>query len=444
MTPDILQAVESASDALAVDHWDHRRLDLYYDGEQELRMLGLDLPPQMHGLRTAINWPRLVVDAIAERMVVEGFRLAGTSNLDSQMWDWWQLNNLDEESRLGHVEALVQGKAYVTVGLADDGETPLVTVESRRNLHAEVDQRTKTVTHAVRLSGHREDDWTATSATVYLPDRTVYLRRGNTGDNRWTHDGTVEHQLGVVPVVPLVNRARLDDRNGRSEMQDIIPLTDSACRAATVLQGAQEILALPQRYVFGADADDFRDPAGNPVPKWTAYLGRLNALTNEKGRVEQLSGADLRQFTDVLTHYGRQVAALSGLPPHFLGLSTENPESADAIRSGESRLVMRTRDRSMALAGAWEQVMRLSLLWVTGGVPDGAERLEVAWRSPETPTFSAKADAVVKLVSAGVIPPRGALEELGYGPEQISRWEEYRQEEPLSLLASQAVSGRDT
>lgn len=413
-------------------------LNAYYDGDQVISMLGLDLPPSMQGLRTAVNWPRLVVDAIAERQIVTGFRVGASEDLDARMWEWWHANNLDEESRLLHVEALVNQRGFIVVGLADDRRSPLFSVESRRNIYAETDPRTREVSRAVRL--YDVDDFGVPQrATVYEKDETTYYVRR---DQRWRGDGTVRHKLGRVPVIPMTNRSRIDDRLGRSEMSDTIPLADAACRNLTVLQGAQELLALPQTYVFGADANDFKDAAtGEIAGKWQAYLARLRAMANEKGDVKQVAGADLRNFTEVLNYYGRQVAALSGLPPHFLGMASENPPSADAIRSSESRLVMRVRDRNLAFSGAWEEAMRLAFLWVDGDLPGDAERIETVWASPETPTFSAKADAVTKLVQAGIMPPEAALEELGYSQQQRDRWERMRSSEPLTMLARNAVQG---
>lgn len=415
-------------------------LNAYYDGDQVISMLGLDLPPSMNGLRTAVNWPRLVVDAIAERQVVNGFRVGASEDLDARMWEWWHANNLDEESRLLHVEALVNQRGFIVVGLSDDRQSPLFTVESRRNIYVEVDPRTREVARAVRL--YDVDDFGQPKrVTVYERDETSYYVHER---HMWRSDGVVRHRLGRVPVVPMTNRSRIDDRLGRSEMSDIIPLADAACRNLTVLQGAQELLALPQTYVFGADAQDFKDAVtGEVAGKWQAYLARLRAMANEKGDVKQVAGADLRNFTEVLNYYGRQVAALSGLPPHFLGMASENPPSADAIRSSESRLVMRVRDRNLAFSGAWEEAMRLAFLWVDGSAPREAERIETVWASPETPTFSAKADAVTKLVQAGIMPPEAALEELGYSEQQRDRWARMRADEPLTLLARNAVQGDD-
>src|SRR5205823_652596 len=138
-------------------------------------------------------------------------------------------------------------------------------------------------------------------------------------------------------------------------------LTDAVCRTLTNLGGAQELLAVPQRYVLGATREDFVDAEGRPVPAWEAYIGRILALGDPDTKVGQFAAADLRNFTEVVNLYARLVSALSGLPPHFLGLTSENPASADAIRSAEARLVKRAERRTRMFSGPWEQVMRLCL-----------------------------------------------------------------------------------
>lgn len=408
-------------------------MDAYYDGAQRLSALGLGLPPEMRRLQTVVNWPRLVVDSLEERLDLEGFRLADSGDTDARLWSWWQLNNLDEESSLAHLEALVCGRSFVTIGPnSDDPATPVITPESARSMVADIDPRTRAVRAALRLyGGDPAGGGGPESATLYLPERTVFYERRN---SRWREVDVIEHRLGAVPVVPLINRARLSDRDGRSEMADVIGLTDAACRTLTNLQGAQELLAVPQRYVLGATKDDFVDASGRPVPAWEAYIGRILALGDPEAKVGQFTAADLRNFTEVINAYARMVSALSGLPPHFLGLVSENPASADAIRSAEARLVKRAERRIRAFSGAWEQVMRLAMMLVDGQLPADSMRLEATWRDPSTPTFAAKADAVAKLVAAGILPPSFAWEELGYTAEQRRKLAEASGDDPLTRL----------
>ena len=63
--------------------------------------LGISIPPELRGLHTVMGWPRLAVDALHERMDVEGFRLSSADDADEGLWEVWQGNNLDEESPAG-------------------------------------------------------------------------------------------------------------------------------------------------------------------------------------------------------------------------------------------------------------------------------------------------------------------------------------------------------
>lgn len=389
------------------------RLDRYYRGRQRLDAIGLALPPEMDRLQTVINWPALAVDSLEERLDVEGFQLGGDVSADERLWDWWQANDLDEESSLAHLDAFVFGRTYVTVSRGEStDDPPVITVESTRSMAVEIDPATRKISAAARVFERDETDQPS-GAVLYLPGKNTTWRRTN---GVWRATSADRFALNEVAVVPLINRARLARRHGDTEMRDVMGLADAACRSLTNLQAAQELLAVPQRYVLGATQTDFVDQNGQPIPAWEAYIGRFLALGNQEAKIGQLPGADLRNFTEVINHYAKLVASVTGLPSHFLGMTTENPASADAIRSAEARLVKRAERRARAFGEGWERVMRLALRFV-GDDDTAARRLETVWRDPSTPTYAAKADAVVKLYTAGLLPQEAAWEQMGFSPE---------------------------
>ncbi|PZG20640.1 hypothetical protein C1J01_08885 [Nonomuraea aridisoli] len=402
-------------------------LDGYYEGERRLQALGLALPPELEQLATVINWPGMYVDSLEERLDIEGFRLGGSTRTDERLWDWWQANDLDEESGLLHLEKLITGGGFITVGSPDArSDPPVMTVESPRYMTAVTDPRTRRVIASARLYSDDEDGTPATHATLYLENRTVHYRRR---DGQWEEDKADDHKLGVSLVVPVANRQRIRNRAGHTEMRDIMGLTDAACRSLTNLQGAQELLSVPQRYVLGASEDDFKDQDGNPIPAWQAYLGRFLTLMNDQAKVGQFPAADLRNFTEVLNWYARAVSAMTGMPAHYLGFTSDQPASADAIRSSEARFVKRAERQIRSLSGPWEAAQRRAML-VKGLDPNDAVRLETVWRDPATPTFAAKADAIVKLVQAGLLPREAAWEQMGWGPEYRRRLRQLSDDDP--------------
>jgi hypothetical protein len=195
--------------------------------------------------------------------------------------------------------------------------------------------------------------------------------------------------------------------------------------------------------VFGATEADFKRPDGTRIPAWEAYMGRIWAMANPDGKAGSFPAADLRNFTALIDSYARIVSALSGLPPHYLGFSSDNPASADAIRSSEGRLVKRAERKQRIFGGPWETVMRLALFLAGDTIPSTVDGLEVVWRDASTPTFASKADAVVKLVQAGIYPVAYAPEALGLSQAERARIELLRQAEDTAqvdrLMASAAA-----
>ena len=172
---------------------------------------------------------------------------------------------------------------------------------------------------------------------------------------------------------------------------------------------------------------DFVDGAGNPLPAWESYFSAIWANQKTDAKVGQFTASSLSNFHDTVNHYAKLVAALTGLPPHYLGFSTENPASADAIRSSESRLVKRAERKQRVFGGSWEQVMRLCQLFAGRTHQRMRLGMETVWRDPSTPTEAAKADKILKLMSGTnpVLSRQGAWDELGWSQARKDRERDY-------------------
>jgi hypothetical protein len=126
------------------------------------------------------------------------------------------------------------------------------------------------------------------------------------------------------------------------------------------------------------------------------------------------------------------------LPPQYLSYSSQNPASAEAIKSSESRLVLKVERKNAIFGGAWEQAMRIAVLAMRGTVDPEMLRLESVWRDPSTPTYASKADAVTKLYAngAGIIPLTQARLDMGYSIAQIEQMQAWDNESnPMATLA---------
>lgn len=413
----------------------------YYDAKHRLKAIGVSVPPEMRALLAQVGWPRVYLSAIEERSVLEGFRMGGSSDADARLWDWWQANNLDVESGPAHLEALIHGVSYVTISTPDpadplgDPNSPVITVESPLNMYADIDPQTRRVKRAFRpyVDPERPNE---KRGTLYLPDRNVYLV-GDVGG--WRVEAEDVHNLGVPLVVPLVNRYKVGDIHGHSEITpELRSITDAAARIMMDMQAAAELMAVPQRLLFGVAQEALAASPDDPGSVIEAYFARIIAVEDSDAHAMQFNAADLINFVNVLQELSKQAASYTGLPPQYLSFSSENPASAEAIRSSESRLVKKVERFNKLMGGGWEQVMRVAMMLMDGGtLAPEAYRMETIWRDPSTPTYAAKADAVTKLVASGIIPVERARIDLGYSEverAEMRRWDSYSAVSQLSAL----------
>ncbi|SEN85672.1 phage portal protein [Nonomuraea pusilla] len=425
-----------------------KKWDAYYEGEQPLSYMAPELLQELDERvrQVVVEWPRLVADSVEERLDIEGFRFGRQAEADEELWRIWQANDLDEESQKAHVDALVMGRSYVIVGAnEDDANTPIVTVESPLEVYAEHDPRTRKVAAAVKRWTEEDENGKVEHATLYLPGVTVWWVKR---DGDWVEDpdhGRDEHELDEVPVVPIVNRPRTKRPNGVSELKPIVPLSDAACKMATDMMVSGEFHAVPRRWAIGVDESDFQDEQGRKISALKRIIGRVWAIPKHKQEdgveVGQFPEANLANFHETLKLLAMMVASLGGLPSRFLGHATDNPASADAIRSDESRLIKRAERRQRSYGGSWERVQRLVLKVRGDETADDAKSLETLWRDAATPTIAQKADAAVKLYTAKIVPLHQTREDLGYTQVQIERMEE--EDEKVAENAFQRVMAGD-
>jgi hypothetical protein len=393
------------------DRYDLLLRDAYFNGEQLVRDLGISIPPQLKGLHTVIGWPRVGVESLEERLDLEAFRWADGSD-SGELAEIAEANDLFDESSLAHLDSLVYGREYLAVGSGDCGEDcpPLISVESPLDMTLMWDARLRMGTAALRecqADGFVESGPDERMIVLYLPDQTVTALPSESGG--WEVVDRDIHNLGVVPVVRMANRQRTADRVGRSEITpEVMSITDAACRRLMGMEVAAEFFGAPQRYILGASESAFQDADGTAKSAWETYIGRMLALErDEDGNVPtvgQFAAHDPTGMTKIIDLYARIMSSQFGLPPHMLGYTTDNPASADAIRSTEAKLVKRSERRIRRFGAAWQQAMRLAL-WVRDGEPpESTRRIETVWRNPATPTVAAQADATVKLVQAGILP----------------------------------------
>lgn len=364
--------------------------------------------------RIGVNYPRLAVEALAERMTLSG--LAVRDQLD--VWAEFVAANGPELAELVHVDRLLYGSAYVTVWATEDA-APTVTGDSPVTMTHGSDPATGETVWAVRRYTVAEDDH---KLVLYTPDRiTTYRARysGATVHGYRFHE-SVDNPLGVVPVVPFVRRASLSDPiTGASAVDDLLDLTDATSKILADALVTSEFYARPRRWATGLEIVE--DENGEPVDPFGE--GRFLQSEDPETKFGQLDAARLDGYADMLATLTQSVGALSGLPPHYLGLHGDQPASADGIRAAEAQLTARARAEQRRVSSEWARVAWLLDAVTLGVEPDPAELrgVRVSWESPETSTPAMNADAAAKLRGIGVPLEHVLTDTLGVAPDAAAR-----------------------
>ena len=402
------------------------RLERYYDGEQRLRHIGWIAPEELlRAFQTVVNVPRVAVDEPVRRQALKAFQRSGEVGADPVLREAWEANNLDSQAPLCHKDARIFGRTYVSVGSnPDDPQHPLIQVENPREFSVLVDQRRRRIRAALR--SWRDDVEHTRRATLYLPDRTVWLVNGPGG---WVIEDVDEHRLGAVPVVMFLNKARAGRWDGTSEMTDVLGLTDGIARLATNMLVGAESHSLPDKWAIGVRKEDFVDRAGNPIPTWETYASVIKATANSDARFGQFQASDLKNFHESVRAMLSWCAGTLGLPLRYMGIEAVNPASEGAIVADEARLIKNVELMNAGDGDSWAWVGALYERFRTGEwLP--ANALRVVWENPATPTRAQIADAAVKLHAEGILSREGVWDEMG--------WDEARKDRERGYFAAEA------
>lgn len=412
------------------------RLQRYYDGEHPLPQAPKKIEEKFQAFarEARTNWMQLVVDAPAERLQIVGFNLGGEPATD--VWNGiWQGNQLDADSKLVHVDALTLGSSFVLVwpdtthpaGVRITMEHPTQCIVA----YEPGDRRR-------RAAGLKV--WTGLDrrlyATLYLPgvvhrwvtdDKVVAL--GTLPTNWVPRPGAAavaETGLDVVPLVEMRPRPRFDG-TGRSELDGLTDIQDRINATVFNRMVAGEFGAFIQRWVTGIEVEEDED--GNPIKPFNLGVDQILVAEDPQARFGAFTATDLQNYVKSVEADVTHLAAISKTPPHYLLGALVNA-SGDALKSAETGLVSKVRDRQTFLGEDWEEVIRIAL---TALGDDRAADLaaEVVWKDPETRSEGELVDALVKMRGLGV-PLEVLWRRWGASPQDVEAWKQLALEEALT------------
>lgn len=404
---------------------------LAYIDPDTLKALGGRVKP------VPINLCRLAVDVLAQRLQCTGFRSSLDDVVDNELAYLWKILSMPEQSSLAQTDALVFGRSYF-LAWADSAGAPLVTAESPLQFTVTRDPITRRIIAA--LKRWRDTEGYTRSLVLTADTITEYASRTTTAPDPSIHyepnvhgdDALLVREepnvLGRVPVVALVNRPRLSAPDGESDLADLDAPVRAISKLASDCLVASEYGAVPRRWAtFSASISKEQAEEVQTAMAKSAASPSASRFTivggggGSQATLGTFDTAELTNFRTAIELFVSQAAAIASLPSYYVRGDSVNPTSADAIRSSESRLTAKARQRAAWWGPAYADLMRLAVL-IRDGVEDGRlSDLETLWTDPEPSTVAQSADAVSKTYGAGIIDRRAALTELGFSPLEVER-----------------------
>ncbi|MCK7676349.1 hypothetical protein [Corynebacterium pygosceleis] len=427
----------------------------YYEGKFMVKNMNIAVPPTLAQIDTVSDWPGTVVDAHHERLHLAGWKDGGNYGLAGLS----AATGLELRFSEAAHDSLVFGVGFIALepSVQDPGEWSAVSVSPLEGTAI------WDVMRDAPIAAYRQIDTSEYAGeagmsleVLYLRDRVVLLQ-SRVGAS--TVQLSVPHRLDVPPVVRVRNKIRSRRWYGKSLISPPVRYyTDAAVRTLLGMEINREFYTTPQRYALNADMSMFTE-SDNPTRSekikagWDAIAGRMLAVPPpEEGDpavdIGQFTAAPPSPYIEQVRCYSQLLASATGIPSAYLGFSSDNPPSGDAIRAWQERLV-RSVQAQQKLVGP--DLRRLA--WMTLTVTDGtsvswgefASKVSEKWADPSTPTFASDVDASVKLIQAGAV---GAQSDWVY--DKIRVPESERAELRAAARASgmkdlaEAIKGRHT
>jgi hypothetical protein len=419
---------------------DERRADYevarqYYGGDHDTAItdrLKKFLPPR---LQFRDNFMNVVVDSLAERLSVLGFEIE-----DETISEWvselWGRNRMDYIQNVVHTETVMLGDSYLLCDWDDDNQRPRWTHQMAEMIVPHYNENTREIDWASKkwIQRPRIGDEPETRLNLYYPDRVEkFVARGGV----WARYSELEEPWPVpwvnnsgepigVPLIHFRNRPMGGDF-GQSEIINVIPMQDLLNKSLIDLTMILDTLAFPQRYTLNVNHGSSRlDILPGSVTEFHSEydggsVGQWNAATVD---------GPLKSIEALVQH----IAGTTRTPQHLFQIVGGMP-SGEALKTAESGLVNKAKQRQVNFGNSWEDAlmmaMRVQAAFGTALADIEEGSIQTTWDDPETRNELAHMESLKAKMELGITKHQ-IWREMGYTQEQIDQMDEDNTQERAS------------
>lgn len=300
----------------------------YYDMKKEVPDFGISTPPTLRGLTMTLGWCGKAVDCLNDRLVLEGFR--------DDTFDFggiYAQNNPDILFRSAIQAALIGSCSFLYIYAGNDGFPRIESIDGS-NATGVIDQSTGLLAEGYAVL-ERNTSQEPTLEAYFLPGETRYYQGGEVVR-------VYKHDALYPLLVPVIYHADGVRPFGHSRItRACMDIMCSAVRTVKRSEISAEFYSFPQKWVTGLEE------GAEKFDKWQATMSSLITFTKDgdgdRPTVGQFQQGAMTPHMDQLKMFASLFAGETGLTLDDLGFPSDNPSSADAIRSQHETLRLTAR-----------------------------------------------------------------------------------------------------
>ena len=307
----------------------------HYEMKNVVLDLNISTPPDLRYWMGTLGWCSKAVDSMADRLV---FREFEDDNLG--MGEVFQMNNQDVLIDSAILGALISACDFVYVTKDNDG-TRLQVIDGS-NATGIMDTNTMMLKEGYAVLD-RDSFGMATTEAHFTREATVIYRNGKL-------DSIFNNPAPYPLLIPMVNRPDAKRPFGHSRIsRACMSIVSAAIRTAKRSEIAAEFYSYPQKYATGLSED------AEKMDKWKAAMSTMIVFEKDedgdKPTLGQFQQASMSPHSEQMRMWAGLFAGETGLTLDDLGFPSQNPSSAEAIKSSHEtlRLMARKAQRDFAI-----------------------------------------------------------------------------------------------
>ena len=398
----------------------------YYNGQQDTALtdrLKKFLPPRM-AFRD--NFCNVVIESLAERLNVIGIN-SNNDVVSEWAWNLWQKNRMDATQVIVHTDTVMVGDSYILCDWDTENERPRWSHQIAERIGAHYSEMTRKLDWASKkwLQYPRLGDEPETRLNIYYDDRVEkFVARGGVwspymdeDDTEWPTPwvGRNGEPLGV-PLIHFRNKP-LGEDFGVSEIENIIPMQDLLNKTLIDLVMVLDTLAFPQRYTVDIDHNSSR------IDILPGAVTEFHTELESGGSVGQCDAANVDGPIRSIEMMVQHIAGISRTPQHLFQIAGGSP-SGEALKTAETGIVQKAKQRMVNFGNSWEDsiMMSLRIQEAFGQSVASLEdlTLDFEWDDPETRNEQSHLETMKSKLELG-IPKQQIWREMGYSQEEIDQ-----------------------